>query len=133
MHIERLHALRSSLRHPPALSVVVPTNANNMHDGSVRSGDRWLHHWVTMVMQSRAYRHGGTILIAWDEGHDDRSGCCLPHINGGRIPLFIVSRHTPRHHRLGRPTMTYSLLAALERGFGLRRLGLAALARPLPI
>ena len=131
-HIERLHALHRSLRRPPALSFVVPTNANNMHDGSIRAGDRWLRHWVTMVMRSHAYRHGGTILITWDEGHNDRSGCCLPHISGGRIPLFIISRHTPRRHRLSLPATTYSLLGTLERGFRLPRLGLAALARPLP-
>jgi phosphatidylinositol-3-phosphatase len=132
-HIERLHALRRSLRHPPALSFVVPTNANNMHDGSVRTGDRWLRHWVTTVMQSHAYRRNGTILIVWDEGHNDRAGCCLPHINGGRVPLFIVAAHPARRHRLAQPGTSYSLLSALERGFRLPRLGLAALAKPLPL
>jgi acid phosphatase len=131
--IEGLRPFPRSLRHPPALSFVVPNNAHNMHDGTIRAGDRWLSYWIPRVTRTRAYRHGGTILIVWDEGHNDRSGCCLPHINGGRVPLFIVSRHTPRRHRIGLPTTTYSLLAGLERGFGLRRLGLAALARPLPL
>jgi phosphatidylinositol-3-phosphatase len=132
-HIERLHALRRSLRHPPALSFIVPTNAHNMHDGSIQTGDRWLHRWVTLVRHSRAYRHNGTILIVWDEGHNDSSGCCFQSIDGGRVPLFIIARHLPRHHRLERPATTYSLLSALQHGFRLPRLGVATLARPLPL
>jgi acid phosphatase len=132
-HIQRLHALRRSLHHPPALSFIVPTNAHNMHDGSIQTGDRWLQRWVTLVRHSRAYRHNGTILIVWDEGHNDRSGCCFHSIDGGRVPLFIIARHLPRHHRLERPATTYSLLSALQRGFRLPRLGLATLARPLPL
>ena len=84
-------------------------------------------------MQSHAYRRNGTILIVWDEGHNDRAGCCLPHINGGRVPLFIVAAHPARRHRLAQPGTSYSLLSALERGFRLPRLGLAALAKPLPL
>jgi hypothetical protein len=131
-HIERLRALRRSLRHPPAFSLVVPSNAHNMHDGSVRTGDRWLSRWVTRVMRSHAYRRNGTIMIVWDEGHNDRSGCCLPQIHGGRIPFFIITRNPVSHHRLWHPRTTYSLLSTLERGFRLPRLGFAALARPLP-
>ena len=132
-HIERLHALRRSLHHPPALSFIVPTNAHNMHDGSIQTGDRWLHRWVTLVRHSRAYRHNGTILIVWDEGYNDRSGCCFQSIDGGRVPLFIIARHLPRHHRLERPATTYSLLSALQHGFRLPPLGVATLARPLPL
>ena len=91
-----------------------------MHDGSVRAGDRWLSGWVSRVMRSRGYRHHGVIIIIWDEGHNDSSGCCLPHIHGGRIPLFIISRHARLHHRLTRPSTTYSLLRTLEAGFGCR-------------
>jgi len=130
-HLQRLQALPGSLRHPPALSYIVPYNARNMHDGSMRAGDRFLARWVGRIMRSRAYRHGGTIFIVWDESHNDRSGCCLPHIRGGRIPFLVISRRSRGAHRLTRPMTTYSLLASLERGFRLPRLGLAALARPL--
>jgi hypothetical protein len=130
-HLQRMRALPRSLRHPPALSYIVPNNAHNMHDGPMRAGDRFLARWVRRIMRSRAYRHGGTIFIAWDEGHNDLSGCCLPHIRGGRVPLLVISRHSRGAHRMTRPTTTYSLLASLERGFRLPRLGLAALARPL--
>jgi len=130
-HLRKMGAFARSLRSPAALSYVVPNNAHNMHDGPIRAGDRWLAHWVTRVMRSRAYRHGGVIFIVWDEGHNDRSGSCLPGIHGGRIPLFIISRHT-RRHRLPGPRTTYSLLRTLETGFRLPHLGRAALTKPLP-
>jgi acid phosphatase len=130
-HLRRLRALPRSLRNPPALSYIVPNNAHNMHDGPVRAADRFLARWVGRIMRSRAYHRGGSIFIVWDEGHNDRSGCCLPHIRGGRIPFFVISKRTRGAHRLVRPSTTYSLLATLERGFRLPRLGLAALARPL--
>ncbi len=132
-HLRKMGAFARSLHSPPALSYVVPNNAHNMHDGPIRAGDRWLAHWVTRVMHSRAYRHGGVIFIVWDEGHNDRSGCCLPGVHGGRIPLFIISRHTRHHrHRMTGPRTTYSLLRTLETGFRLPHLGRAALTKALP-
>jgi phosphatidylinositol-3-phosphatase len=131
-HIQRLRAFPRSLRRPPGLSFVVPDNSHNMHSSSVRTGDRWLAYWVPRVMRSRAYRRGGTILIVWDESHNDRSGCCLPRVHGGRIPLFVIARNARNGHRIRRAATTYSLLSTLESGFGLPRLGFATLARPFP-
>jgi hypothetical protein len=81
-------------------------------------------------MRSRSYRQDGVIIIVW--GHHDSSGCCLRGIHGGRVPLFIISRHTTRNHRLTRPSTTYSLLRTLESGFRLPHLGIAAHTSPLP-
>jgi phosphatidylinositol-3-phosphatase len=131
-HLRKMRALRPSLRRPPALSFIVPNNAHNMHDGSIRAGDRWLSRWVSRVQRSHAYRRHGVIIITWDEGHNDSSGCCLPSVHGGRIPLFIISRHARHHHRLTHPGTTYSLLRMIESGFRLPHLGAAALAKPLP-
>jgi hypothetical protein len=131
-HLRKLHALRGALRHPPALSFIVPNNADNMHTGSIRAGDRWLSTWIPRVQHSHAYRHGGVIIIIWDEGHNDNSGCCLPDLHGGRIPLFIISRHSKTHHRLHRAATTYTLLRTLESGFRLPHLGLAAHVASLP-
>jgi phosphatidylinositol-3-phosphatase len=131
-HLRTLRAFPRSLHSPPALSYIVPDNRHNMHDGPIRVGDRWLARWVTRAMHSRGYRHGGVIFIVWDEGHNDRSGCCLPGVHGGRIPLFIISRHARLHHRLTHPRTTYSLLRSLESGFRLPHLGFAALTKPLP-
>ena len=98
-HLRKMRAFSGSLRSPPALSYVVPNNAHNMHSGPIRAGDRWLcplgH--AGDALRRLPPRRGD--LIVWDEGHNDRSGCCLPGIHGGRIPLFIISRHTRHHHR----------------------------------
>lgn len=131
-HIQRLRAFPRSLHRPPALSFVVPDNSHNMHTGSVRKGDRWLAYWVPRVMRSRGYRNGGTILIVWDESHNDRSGCCLRNVHGGRVPLFVIARDARHRHRLRRPMTTYSLLSTLESGYRVPRLGFAGLARPFP-
>jgi len=131
-HLRRFRAFPSSLRRPPALSFIVPNNSHNMHSGSIRAGDGWLAHWVGRVQRSAGYRRDGTILIVWDEGHNDASGCCLRGIHGGRVPLLIITPHAHSRHRLRRPTTTYSLLDTLEAGFRLPDLGLAARVRPLP-
>jgi hypothetical protein len=131
-HLRRFQAFPESLRRPPALSFIVPNNAHNMHSGSIQTGDAWLAHWVPRIQHTEAYRHGGTIMIVWDESHNDASGCCLPGIHGGRIPLIIITRHAHIRHRLRRPSTTYSLLDTLEAGFRLQPLGLAARVRPLP-
>ena len=131
-HLRRFRAFPQSLRRPPALSFIVPNNAHNMHTGSIQAGDTWLAHWVSRVQRSAGYRNGGTIMIVWDEGHNDASGCCLRSVHGGRVPLLIISRHPRIRHRLRRPSTTYSLLNTLEAGFRLPRLGLAARVRPLP-
>jgi phosphatidylinositol-3-phosphatase len=131
-HIRRLRALPRSLSRPPAFSFIVPNNAHNMHSSSVATGDRWLAHWVRRVKRSPGYDHGGVIFIIWDEGHNDTTGCCLPGVHGGRIPLFIISHRSRLRHRLRRPTTTYSFLRTIEAGFRLPRLGLAARSRPLP-
>jgi acid phosphatase len=133
-HLRKMRAFRLSLRRPPALSFVIPNNAHNMHDGPIRVGDRWLSNWVPRVRHSRAYsHHGGVIIIVWDEGHNDSSGCCLPGIRGGRIPMLIISRNAARHHhRLTHPSTTYTLLRMIQSGFRLPHLGIAALAKPLP-
>jgi len=131
-HLRKLRALRDTIRHPPALSFIVPNNAHNMHTGSVPAGDHWLSTWIPRLQHSPAYHHGGVIIITWDEGHNDNSGCCLPHVHGGRIPLFIISRHARTRHRLHHPATTYTLLRMLESGFRLPHLGLAAHARSLP-
>jgi len=131
-HLRRFRAFAQSLRRPPALSFIVPNNSHNMHTGSIRAGDTWLAHWVPHVQRSAGYRRGGTILIVWDEAHNDASGCCLRNIHGGRIPLLIITPHAHTRHRLRRPSTTYSLLDTLEAGFHLPDLGLAARVRPLP-
>ena len=79
---------RRSLRRPPALSYIVPTDDHNMHSGSEGVADAWLHNWIPRVMASRGFRHHGAIFITWDEASKgDSSGCCVAGVHGGHQPL----------------------------------------------
>jgi phosphatidylinositol-3-phosphatase len=119
----RMHrALHSG--HAPAYMFVTPNLCNDMHDCPVASGDGWLRKWIPMIVGSRTYRHGHTvILLTFDEG------------GGGSnvVPLIVVSRYTRPHTVSHRLLTHYSLLRASEQLLGIRRyLGKARSARGLP-
>jgi phospholipase C len=119
----RMHrALQSG--HAPAYMFVTPNLCNDMHDCPVASGDKWLRKWIPMIVGSRTYRHGHTvILLTFDEG------------GGGSnvVPLVVVSRYTRPHTVSHRLLSHYSLLRASEQLLGIRRyLGKARSARGLP-
>jgi hypothetical protein len=131
-HILPFRAFRRSLRHPPALSYVVPSDAHNMHSGSITVGDEWIQTWVPRVMSSRGFRHRGAIFITWDEADkSDSSGCCFAGVHGGHQPLIAIVHNGPRHVRLRKRRSAYSLLRTIEAGFRFTHLGHAAQARPL--
>jgi phosphatidylinositol-3-phosphatase len=123
---------RRSLRRPPALSYIVPTDDHNMHSGSEAVADAWLHNWIPRVMASRGFRHHGAIFITWDEASKgDSSGCCVAGVHGGHQPLIAIVHNGPRHVRLTKRRSAYSLLRTIEAGFRFAHLGHAAQARPL--
>jgi hypothetical protein len=131
-HILSFRPFGRSLRRPPALSYVVPSDIHNMHSGPIRVGDDWIHTWIPRVMHSPGYRDHGAIFITWDEADKtDSSGCCIAGVHGGRHPLIAIVHNGPRHVRLTKRRSAYSLLRTIEAGFRFARLGRAAQARPL--
>lgn len=77
-------ALRSNTL--PAFSMVVPNLCHATHSCPVSSGDAWLSRWVSRIVSSPSYRHGGTaVFLAWDEGKRQI---------GQRVPLIVVSPTT---------------------------------------
>jgi acid phosphatase len=131
-HIMPFRAFRRSLRRPPALSYIVPSDIHNMHSSAIIDGDEWLQQWIPRIMASRGFRHHGAIFITWDEADkSDLSGCCMARIKGGHQPFVAIVHAGPKHVRLKKPRTAYSLLRTIEAGFGFRPLGNAARARPL--
>jgi phosphatidylinositol-3-phosphatase len=129
--LQPLSALRTSLRRAPAFSFVVPSNAHNMHTGTVGASDRWLRRWIPLIQESHAYRRSGVIFITFDEGrHDDTSGCCLRGVHGGRVLLLAISRRSRRGYVSQVAHPAYALLRTIEAAFRLGPLGAAARARP---
>jgi phosphatidylinositol-3-phosphatase len=105
----------------PAFSFVTPNLCHDMHSCGVAAGDRWLHDHVPPLL-----RHGAVVVITFDEGSSNVGG-------GGRVPTIEVGRGVPSGRKNRRAFDHYSLLAGLERRFGLARLGRARRAHRLPI
>jgi phospholipase C len=52
----------------PRYVFITPNLDNDMHDGSIEQGDRWLSNEVPKLLASDAYKNGGVIFLLWDEG-----------------------------------------------------------------
>lgn len=101
----------------PAVAFITPNLCNDMHDCSIGTGDNWLAARVPAMLAA-----GATVFITFDEGSSGDHG-------GGNVYAAV------RGPGIGSSTNTgtfnhYSLLAALEQRFGLKRL---TGATPVPI
>jgi hypothetical protein len=129
------HVVDYSLFDPasaPDLTYIAPNLIDDMHnpvpatEGNITSGDTWIGPTVTKIMASPAYQSGGLLVIVWDE--DDGSG----GITGtdDPIPIFVVSPYAKSGGYTSAADMDhYSLLATIEDGLGLARLGMAGTPR----
>jgi hypothetical protein len=117
----------------PSLVFIAPNLTDDMHDPfpasatNLANGDQWLSTAVPAILGTRAFTDAGLLLIVWDE--DDLSGLLAAD---DPIPMILLSPLA-----LGGGYMStvhadhYSLLATVEDGLGVPRLGQAAAATPL--
>lgn len=120
---------------PRALSFVTPNLTDDMHDPSypnngpqnLANGDIWLGQNVPPILASQAYQDGALVVLVWDE--DDDSG----GITGtdDPVPFFVISKYSKHGYPSATKADHYSLLATIEDGLALPRLGKAAQATPL--
>jgi hypothetical protein len=47
---------------------ITPNMKNDMHDGSIEDGDKWLAREVPKILASKAWQNGGVLFITADEG-----------------------------------------------------------------
>jgi len=113
-----LSALDAS--HLPRFSFLTPNECHDMHSCGVATGDAWLRGVMPSLLQN-----GAVVILTFDEGSTDTGG-------GGHVLTLEIGPGVGRT-RNGAAFDHYSLLAGLERHFGLRQLGEAAGASPLPI
>jgi hypothetical protein len=67
----------------PAYGWITPNLTNDMHDGSVKQGDNWLHTYLPLILASPAYLRGEVAVhVLWDEQGTFTSGA---------TPNFFVS------------------------------------------
>jgi phosphatidylinositol-3-phosphatase len=126
-HIVDFGSLRSDLRRGslPRFSWITPDLVHDGHNGSVRASDRYVSRLVPRIV--RALGPDGVLFITWDEAQ----GVTGPA--GGRVALIATGPGARPHARVNAPADHYSLLATLEGGLGLPRLGHAATAPVRPL
>ncbi|MEO7109394.1 MAG: alkaline phosphatase family protein, partial [Polyangiaceae bacterium] len=81
---------------------------------------------VPQITASNAYKNGGLLIIVWDE--DNTNGVFA---NDDPIPIFVFSPYAKKGFVSHVTADHASLLATIEDGLGLPRLGQAATAQPL--
>jgi phospholipase C len=96
------------------------------HSTNIADVDTFLGTFVPAVTASNAYKNGGLLIIVWDE--DNSNGIFS---NDDPIPIFVLSPYAKKGFVSHVTADHASLLATIEDGLGLPRLGQAATAQPL--
>ncbi|MEA5456676.1 alkaline phosphatase family protein [Sinomonas sp. JGH33] len=104
----------------PTVSIVVPNLANDMHNGSVHTGDTWLRDNLDAYAQW-ATTHNSLLIVTWDED-DDHSG--------NKIPTIFAGAHV-KPGRYSEHIDHYRVLRTIEAAYGLEPLGHAAETQPI--
>jgi phosphatidylinositol-3-phosphatase len=104
----------------PTVAFVVPNLCNDMHNCSIRTGDRWLAANL-QPYATWARTHHSILIVTFDE--DDSSG---PNL----IPTIVVGDGITPAHSTQRIDQ-YSMLRTIENCYGLPALGHAAQRQPL--
>ncbi len=104
----------------PAVSLVIPDQLDDMHDGSIARGDAWLAKHIEPYAQW-AMAHNSLLIITWDE--DDGSG-------DNRIATLFVGSMVKRGSSAQRINH-YNVLRTIEEMLGLPYLGNSAGAQPI--
>lgn len=110
--------------HLPTFSLVVPNLCHDMHNCSIRTGDRWLGSFAGRVLPALGPRD--VVFVVFDESHgyDVRGG-------GGHVAGLVLGP-TVRHGSVSHtPLDHYGLLRTIESGLRLPPLGHSANARPV--
>lgn len=115
-----LSAFPSDFRKLPTVSYVIPNLNNDMHDGSIRSGDKWLKKYLSTYV-AWAQTHNSLLIVTWDE--DDGS-------SDNHTPLLIVGPMV-KPGAYGENIDHYNVLRTLEDFYGAKRIGESSLAEPI--
>jgi len=116
----------------PAFSFITPNLNDDMHNGTIAQGDKWLSRNLPAILNSSGYRSGSTVVfITWDEGAGGIpiENCATNTTDAScHVATLVISPSTPAGARSAALFNHYSLLATTEQLLGLRRLGQAASA-----
>ena len=116
----------------PRFSFITPNLTDDMHNGTVADGSKWLSRNLPVILSSAEYRGGSTVVfITWDEGeggHYASGEHCATNTTdvSCRIATLVISPSTKAGTRSGTLFNHYSLLGTAEQLLGLPKLGMAA-------
>jgi phosphatidylinositol-3-phosphatase len=113
----------------PAFSFITPNLIDDMHNGTIADGNRWLARNLPPILQSREYRSGSmVVMITWDEGEGGSSDRCASNTTdvGCHVAAIVISPSTRAGTRSAELFNHYSLLGTAEQLLHLPKLGQAA-------
>jgi phosphatidylinositol-3-phosphatase len=106
----------------PTFVWITPNECNDMHDCSVKTGDRFLARLVPSLLHELGPH--GVLFLIWDEGESNR-GCCKKAA-GGHIPMIVAGPDVRAGERSNVPYDHYSTLRTISDALHVARLGQAA-------
>ena len=152
--------LSSSAMHTPNLVYIIPDRCHDANPTPCTTGapsgpataDAFLQRVIPEITESKAYKQDGLIAITTDEAPSsgefaDSSACCgqptFPNLppsatpglsprGGGTVGALLLSPYLKGATTNQEPFNHFSLLATIDRLFGLKRIGYAALPAVKP-
>jgi phosphatidylinositol-3-phosphatase len=108
----------------PWFAMLTPDLRHDMHSGSIRQADTFLHRLDRQLLAASPRRSGILLIVTFDEGSSDHG--LHGRRGGGHVATIVVGPGVPAGARDPAPYDHYALLRSLERRFGLRPLRHAA-------
>jgi hypothetical protein len=106
----------------PTFVWITPNECDDMHDCSVKTGDRYLAQLVPSLLHVLGPH--GVLFLTWDEGESNR-GCCK-RAAGGHIPMIVAGPDVRVGERSSVPYDHYSMLRTMSDALHVAPLGQAA-------
>ncbi len=103
----------------PAVSIIVPNQANDGHDTSVNFTANWLQPFLqNQFFASPAVSASRVLLhVTYDESEDDVSNTVYSTLLGNAVPASLIGKSDKNYYN------HYSVLATVEANWGLGNLG----------
>jgi hypothetical protein len=112
----------------PSVSFVIPSNFNDMHNGTIQTADSWLQTNLAAYAQW-AVANNSLLVVTWDE-NDDESGRPVEHSNQIAAILYgagvVPGTYTAAYNH-------YNMLSTILGAFGLTGPNNAATAAPIQV
>ncbi len=109
-HVVPYIQFSSDLQNPQSLanlSFITPNMCDDMHNCSVRTGDRWLASEVPNLLHSPAFTSQNSLLvITWDEAEDGTGS--------NQVPLLLIGPAVKESYQSSKNYSHYSLLHTIE-------------------